>query len=294
MNTRLPRLLTLPSVLAASFLVSTQEAHATLLTYWNFNNTSPAYQTSGGVLGSFKTSAASPTDFGEIYTQTNNSTPGTLSSNTSNSTVFNGGAIKIDFSNIGTIAGLPNGPKKKKKKGPGYTTQESTIGYAGYGSFAGSTTNAVGSDAAGDSLIFLNGANSINTKYITFSLSSLGYDTLSFSYGTRLSMTADEIWTYSTDGTTFNTLTTKSFTTTSGSFVSTVLDLSTLSSNALNNQSAFYLRMAFNSGAGSGSYAFDNFQLNGTATAVPEPSTYALLGGVAALGLALGSRRKRA
>ena len=74
MNTRLPRLLTLSSVLVASFLVSTQEAHATLLTYWNFNNTSPAYQTSGGILGSFKTSAASPTDFGEIYTQTNNST----------------------------------------------------------------------------------------------------------------------------------------------------------------------------------------------------------------------------
>lgn len=299
MNIRLPRLPILPSLAIASFVCATAEAHATLLTYWNFNNTSPLYQSSGGILGSFKTSAASPTDFGEIYSQTNNATPGTLSSNTSNDTVFNGAGIIIDFSNIGTIAGLPNGPTINGKKGSGttpYSTQESTTGYAGYGAFAGSTVNAVGSDSAGNSLIFLNGANSLNNKYITLTLSSAGYEALSLSYSTRLSsaMTSgSEIWSYSTDGNTFNALDTIN-PIRDAAFHTETLDLSSLSSSALDNQSTFYLRMTFNSSSGNGSYSFDNIQLTGTAitTMIPESSTFALVGGLAVLGMAFTKRRR--
>ncbi len=167
-------------LLIASAFCAFHRADAALLTYWNFNNVSPLY--SGGTLGSFSTTAAG---YGEAYSQTSNSVPGTLASNTSNSTVFSGSGINIDFSNIATIS-LPNGPTINGKKGPGYTTQEGTIGYAGYGTFSGSTTNIVGSDTAGDSLIFLNGSNNLNTKYITFSLSSAGYDTLALSYAIRL------------------------------------------------------------------------------------------------------------
>lgn len=83
-------------LLAALVLSASHQAGAqTLLTYWNFNNTNPAYNSGAGQLGSFSTTAAS---YGEAYSQANNSTPGTLASNTSNSTVFSGSSVFINFS----------------------------------------------------------------------------------------------------------------------------------------------------------------------------------------------------
>ncbi|MFA6287436.1 MAG: PEP-CTERM sorting domain-containing protein [Opitutaceae bacterium] len=281
MKTSLPRLLGLSSVLAASFLGATQTAHATLLTYWNFNNTSPAYNSGGGLLGSFNTSGA------EAYTQSSNSAPGTLASNSGNSAVFIG---SIDFSNIATITS----PTINGKTPTGYTSQNATSGAAGYGSFLGYTVNAVGSDVAGDSLLLLNTAGNIRTKYITFSLSSLGYDTLSLSYATRLtnSVTSQQVWSFSsTLNGTYTTLTTLSPTANGTATLQTV-DLSSLSGLALDNQSTFYLRMTYTSANTQGSQAIDNIQLTGVA-AIPEPSTYALLGGAVALGLAFVIRRRR-
>ncbi|MFA6959126.1 MAG: PEP-CTERM sorting domain-containing protein [Opitutaceae bacterium] len=280
----LPRLLALTSVVAASFLVTAQEAQATLLTYWNFNNVSPAFTTT---LGSFSTSGTS-----EAYVQSSNSVPGKLLSNT-NGTVFNSSSIYIDFANVATITAVS--PTINGKTPTAYTGQNGTGGSAGYGTFTGSTGNAVGSDAAGDSLLLLNTAGNFNNKYIDFSLSSLGYNTLSLTYSTRLTnaVTASQVWTYSLNGTDFLSLTTLT-PTANGSFNTQTLNLSSLSSTALDNQSSFTLRMTYTSSNAQGSQAFDNLQLTGTASAVPEPSTFALLGGVAALGLALVSRRKRA
>ena len=244
-------------------------SHAALLTYWNFNNDDPVFNTN---LGSFSLTAA-PT-FGEAYSQVDNSTPGTLASNTSNGTVFNGSSIKIDFSNIGTISG----PTINGKKWSDHSNQESTGGPAGYGTYAGSTSNTVGTDGAGNSLIFLNPGTALNDKYITLTLSSSGYQSLSLSYVTRLSsaMTSGkETWTYSTDGTNFNALAVLNPTRDSNFNLQT-LNLSTLSSNALNNVPTFYLRMAFNSGSGNGSYSFDNLQLNGSL--IPEPASLAVVG----------------
>jgi len=191
-------------LLVAFTLCAFQQAKADLLSYWNFNNDSPAYSTN---LGSFSTTAAA---YGETYSQVSTSLSGTLSSNTSNSTVFNGSAIKMDFSNIDTlIINSGTGPTINGKKWSDHTNQEGTGGPAGYGTFTGSTTNAIGSDTAGNSLIFLNPGTSLNGKYITLSLSSLGYGTLSLSYATRLSSamgSGSEIWTYSTDGTNFTPL----------------------------------------------------------------------------------------
>jgi hypothetical protein len=290
----LPSLLTLPAVVVASFLATatTQDVHATLLTYWNFNNVSPAYVvvSGNGNLGSFSTSGTS-----EVYTQTSNSTPGKLLSNT-NGTVFNSSSIYIDFANVATINAVS--PTINGKTPTAYTGQNITGGSAGYGTYSGSTLNAVGSDTAGDSLLLLNTAGNFNNKYIDFSLSSLGYNTLSLTYSTRLtnSVVSAQVWTYSLDGgNTWLTLTTVT-PTADATFKSVSLDLSTLSSvtGTLNNQSSFTLRMTYTSSNTQGSQAIDNVQLNGTAiSAIPEPSSYALLGGAGVLGLALFSRRKR-
>lgn len=263
------------------------DAHATLLTYWNFNNVSPAYLSGNGSLGSFSTSAAA---YGETYAQTNNSTAGTLGSNTANGTVFSSSAIKIDFSNLGTITSpLING----KTYASTYTTQGQTnSSFGGYGTFLDSTANQVSGDSTtGNSLIIMNPSGAALGKYITFSLSSVGYNTLSLSYATRISSGASgtETWSYSLDGTNFFSLT--SLTSLSqGSFGVQTLNLSSLSGTVLDNQSSFYLRMTIGNGT-SASYAFDNFQLTGTA--VPEPSTFAAIGGLCALGLAASKRRRR-
>ena len=272
----------LPAVICL-VLACKAESAPVLLTYWNFNNDSPAY--SSPQLGSFSATAAS---YGEAYTAANITTSGTLASNTSNSTVFSGAAVKIDFANVDTIAARTvNG-----KKWGGAGAQAATSDQAGFGTFTSAATNNVGSDTAGNSLLLLNTSGGMLNKYITFSLSSSGYDTLSLSYSARLTsaVTANQVWTYSTDGTNYFALTTIS-PTANGNWINQSLNLSTLSSNALDNQTAFYLRLTYTSANSQGSQAFDNIQLTGVA-AIPEPSTWALV----ALGLTTVTvlRRRRA
>ncbi|GAT34473.1 hypothetical protein TSACC_22898 [Terrimicrobium sacchariphilum] len=240
----------------------------TLLSYWNFNNVSPAF--SGSTIGSFKTTAAA---YGEAYNQTANSVPGTLASNSANGTIFHGSSIYIDFTNYGTISGgLING-----KQATTYTVQGSTSGPAGYGVFTDSTVNRASTDSTtGGSLLLLNsGGNAIN-KYITFSLSSAGYDSLSLSYSTRLTsgVVSSQAWTYSLDGTNYFALTTLNPAADSA-FHTQSLNLSTLSGSALNNLSSFYLRMTYTTSNIQGSQSLDNIQLTGISS-VPEANPTAL------------------
>lgn len=283
----IPRLLTLSSALAACFMASYQEANAALLSYWNFNNNSPAFNTN---LGSFSTTAAS---YGEQYNQTANSVPGTLSANSANGTVFTTGSIS--FASISSITNATiNG-----KTAPGYTLQNATSGNAGYGVFSEATGNlnrVSGDTTTGGSLLFLNPGGNANDKAIIFTLSSSGYDTLSLSYATRFAngFAGTETWSYSLDGTNYFALGSALSISGNATWGVQTLDFTSLIGTVLNNQSTFYLMMKANVPTNGGSYALDNIQLNGTAiSAVPEPSTYALLGGAGALGLALFSRRKR-
>lgn len=275
-------------VLAATLLLSLPAARAqTLLSYWNFNNDNPAYNGTSGLIGSFNTSAAA---YGEAYTQTNNSTPGKLASNTANSTVFHGASVYIDFTNYGTISsGTINGLSASS----GYTYPSSTsTGAAGYGVFADSTVNRAGTDATtGGSLLLLNTTGGAINKYITFSLSSTGYSSLSLTYATRLTntVTSSQVWSYSLDGTNYFSLTTLS-PAANGTFTTQTLNLSTLSGSALNNQSSFYLRMTYASANAQGSQALDNIQLTGTA--VPEPSSALLV--LCGVGAAFLCVRRRA
>jgi hypothetical protein len=285
MKNTLPRLLTLSSAIGAACLVSASQANAAdLLTYWNFNNTSPAFN---GSLGSFSTTAAS---YGEKYTQTANSVPGTLSSNTANGAVYTG---SIDFSSVATITNATiNG-----KTASAYTLQNSTSGNAGYGAFSEATGNlnrVAGDTTTGGSLLFLNPGGNANNKAVTFTLSSLGYETLSLSYATRFAngFAGTETWTYSLNGTDYFALGSALSVAGNATWSTKTLDLSSLSSLALDNQATFFLRVVANVPTNGGSYSFDNIQLTGITAAVPEPSTYALLGGLGVLGIA-GIRRRR-
>ena len=66
----------------------------------------------------------------------------------------------------------------------------------------------------------------------------------------------------------------------------------TLTSLNLSHGSEVYLRWSFNTnGANSQGLGLDNFSL--TASAVPEPSTYAAIAGAAALFGAMWHRRRR-
>lgn len=270
-------------ILGAIALAVAHDANAqTLLSYWNFNNVSPGYLSGNGSLGSFSTTAAA---YGETYVQTSGSSAGTLRSNTANGTVFSGTSIGINFANLGTVAT----PIINGKTYSSYTTQAQTnTSVGGYGTFQDSPLNlAAGDSTTGNSLIIMNPSGSSLGKYITFSLSSTGYDTLSLSYATRMSSgaTGSEIWSYSTDGVNYFSL--GSITPTAGSFGVATLNLSTLSGNALDNQGTFYLRMTIGNGT-SASYALDNIQLTGVA--IPEPATVAMV--VGGLGLGLGFARR--
>lgn len=279
------RLASLASI-AAFAAASPLAGASTLLTYWNFNNTSPAFNTS---LGSFSTTAAS---YGEQYVQSSNSVPGTLNSNSANGAVYVG---SIDFANVATITNATiNG-----KTAPGYTLQNSTSGNAGYGAFSEATGNlnrVAGDTTTGGSLLFLNPSGNANNKFITFTLSSLGYETLSLSYATRFAngFSGTETWTYSLDGTNYFALGSALSVSGNATWSLKTLDFTSLIGTALDNKSTIFLRVAANVPTNGGSFAFDNIQFTGTAvSAVPEPSVFALLGGAGALGAAVGVRRRR-
>jgi hypothetical protein len=145
--------------------------------------------------------------------------------------------------------------------------------------------------------------NSILASFTNSTGSTIHELTISFDYERyRLNTAAASIsFSYSTDGSNWISASagdSGAFSTGSSSYGFTTLISSqsrsvTLSSLDLNPDSAFYLRWHFNTtGANSQGLGLDNFSL--TASAVPEPSTYAAIAGATALlGAAWHRRRPR-
>jgi len=162
----------------------------------------------------------------------------------------------------------------------------------------GTTLNAVGSTVAGNNLQTRRGSRWDNQSFdLSFNMTGLQDVELSFdayrlfSDPTRAAPSGFNVF-YSTDGTNFtNANTTLTFDTTGYS------TLTFSAGSVLDNEATAFIRLTFladatgNTGDGGAGVRFDNIQLN--TAVIPEPTTYAALFGIAALGLVLYRRRKR-
>jgi hypothetical protein len=132
-------------------------------------------------------------------------------------------------------------------------------------------------------------ATSLINKF-SFAFNSTGFQGVSMKFtGAQTGASASTInWSYSIDGGT-NVSSLGSSSAISGGAVQYTVDLSAIT--GLNNNVDAVIIGQF---AGVTSAQFDNVQILGTATAIPEPSAFAALAGVAALGLVAARRRRSA
>ncbi len=151
--------------------------------------------------------------------------------------------------------------------------------------FGGTTTNARMGDSAGQSLTVQGGtSNGNNGRYITLSISTLGFSNIAISFatqGTTTGFNSNQLQ-YSLDGVTFFDFGMPYAPPTSFGLVS--FDLSSIL--GLNNHSNAAIRIIFNGAAtAGGNNRIDNLVVEGTplAATVPEPASIFLLG----LGLSL-------
>lgn len=148
--------------------------------------------------------------------------------------------------------------------------------------FGGSTNNAYGGAAAGNALALQGGtSNANNGKYIQFTLDMSGYQDLVLSYTHQRTSTGfnSQVWSYSTDGSSFTNFQTISSIPPSFGAAVTV-DFSSVA--ALDNDATIYIRMTLTGATSdSGNNRLDNIQFNATAYTPPSSnnSTIAVASG---------------
>lgn len=147
--------------------------------------------------------------------------------------------------------------------------------------FAGTTLNAEGADASGNSFCPVSNVNNGNS--LTLSVSTVGYVDISVSYSARGTSTgfSTHLIEYSTDGTNFSTLTTIT-----GRNVTSfsVLSASLSAIPAANNNANFKLRITVSGATNtSGNNRFDNIKITGTLPLNDGDGTAVLLNSTAGL-----------
>ena len=198
--------------------------------------------------------------FGLSATSASTATPATISATV--------GTGSLDISAYGL--GSPQGTNPER----------TSFGGSQLNTFTGSTDTT----GAGTALALAN--SSANGKSAIFSFSMLGYQNLVVSFAARGTATGfnSGVWSWSTDGVSYTTLTGVNTATTSTTFA--VFSASFLTEVGLNDAATAYLKYTL-SGATSatGNNRIDNIQFNATVVTVPEPSTMALaaIGGFAGL-----------
>ncbi len=154
--------------------------------------------------------------------------------------------------------------------------------------FAGSTLNAQLSSPSEESLSLVRSTNG-NGGFIQFSFSMANLKDLTVSFATRGTSSGftTGTWSYSSNGTTFTSFGASTATTSTSFAVATPGSTVT----QLNNLSNVFLRYTLSGSTDvSGNNRIDNISLS--ATAIPEPSTFAALLGLTALAGAATRRRR--
>lgn len=246
------RTFTIVAAVTAGAFTATQ-VNAELLTYFNFNNSTAG---SGGGPGTFDSTGTV-----EIY-----------DASTGRINIGSGGVSAatsyVDLSNLtGSMGG--------------------SSGNNNWGTFGGTNDNALFGDTSGGALAVIGSGN--NGHYVDFGISMAGYQDPIISFSTRGTGTGFDsgVWSWSTDGSAFTTLTGVNTATRSTSFGSRTVDFSSF--DGLDNAGITIFRYTLSGASGTGgNNRIDNVQIN--ATAVPEPAAFSLVG---LGGLSLLARRRR-
>ena len=155
-----------------------------------------------------------------------------------------------------------------------------------WGTFGGTTNNAVSGDTPGGALAVSGPDN--DGRFVTFRFPTTGQKDLQLSYSTRGTSTGFDThtWSYSIDNVNFTNIASIGGRT-GTSFSTQSVDFSSIS--ALENQAEVFIRLTFSREEGSVGNTGNN-RIDNVIFTVPEPST-ALFGLMAALGFAVRRRR---
>jgi hypothetical protein len=154
-----------------------------------------------------------------------------------------------------------------------------------YGTFTGSTTNALNSDVAGQALAIVGSGN--NAKFIDFTVPTTGLSILSMSFAAQRTATgfSNDSISYSVDGTNFLPVTTFNPPTSFGPVSAQIVNGTPLPASTI-------VRLTVDGATStSGNIRLDNVQF--ADTVVPEPGSMLLVGGLALAGLASRRRPRR-
>jgi len=158
--------------------------------------------------------------------------------------------------------------------------------------------NSLGDQVTNARSLTLSQNNVLDTARATFKVSTSNtlnnFENVQVQYTARNQGAADAFvaFSYSLDGVSFTNLASSSQTwSQAGAFAtSNLIDFSSITS--LNGQSAIWIGLNYSEAATSGNLLLDNIAIYGTATAIPEPSTYAMILGALCLGVVALRRRK--
>lgn len=167
----------------------------------------------------------------------------------------------------------------------------STVGLLG-------SNNSLGDNSGNARAVTLSNTSTLDNARATFKVETANslnsFENIQLQYSARNlgTASADIGFSYSLDGINFTALagSTQTWSNAATFAVSNLIDFSSIT--ALNGQSAIWIGLNYSESAASASVLLDNVAIYGTATAIPEPSTYAAIIAALTMGVVAIRRRK--
>lgn len=133
-------------------------------------------------------------------------------------------------------------------------------------------------------LQFVNQTGNLDAQRAIIEFSGANLSGLAIQFATFNNGAGVVDFTYSLDGTNFLTLQ-------SGSAYGSTFEVDNIDLSVLDGASTAYIGIEFSNSGANEIYAFDNIQITGVASVIPEPSSFAVLAGIFGLGFAASRRR---